>query len=138
MPKKERRLADWLALSQLLANVDSCLEEQLKSEAGLALNEFYVLYFLSVERAKKMRLQQLQEKMPLSQSALSRLIGRMEDKRCGVIKRHICTDDKRGVYISVTDKGLEKVAAAEQVVDKVLREVFEQHPLLAGFYKSKG
>ncbi|MGL4698069.1 MarR family winged helix-turn-helix transcriptional regulator [Enterococcus larvae] len=130
------RLADWLAVSQLIAVVDNELEVQLKEEASLALNEFYVLYFLSIEESKKMRLQHLQEKVGLSQSALSRLISRMEDKRCGVINRHICTDDKRGIYVSITDKGLEKVEKAEDVVDTVLKQAFKEHMLLAGFYKS--
>lgn len=130
------RLADWLSLSQLIATVDNEMEAQLKGDVNLALNEFYVLHFLSVEDSRKMRLQQLQEKVGLSQSALSRLIGRMEDKRCGVINRHICTDDKRGIYISITDKGLEKLIAAEKIVDTVLEQAIEQYPQLASFYKS--
>lgn len=134
--QQNTRLTDWLSLSQLIATVDSEMEAQLKGEVNLALNEFYVLHFLSVEESRKMRLQHLQEKVGLSQSALSRLIGRMEDKRCGVINRHICTDDKRGIYISITDKGLEKLITAEKIVDSVLEQASEQYPQLENFYKS--
>lgn len=137
MEQQNTRLADWLTLSQLIASIDNEMEAQLKEDVNLALNEFYVLHFLAIEGSRKMRLQHLQEKVGLSQSALSRLIGRMEDKRCGVINRHICTDDKRGIYISITDKGLEKLVKAEKIVDQVLKQAIQKHPLLAGFYKSK-
>ncbi|MBL1226628.1 MarR family winged helix-turn-helix transcriptional regulator [Enterococcus sp. BWR-S5] len=130
-------LANWLDLSQMIAVVDSEMERQLKENVNLALNEFYVLHFLSIEESKKMRLQHLEERVGLSQSALSRLISRMEDKRCGVINRHVCTDDKRGIYISITDKGLKKLVEAEKVADGVLKQAVQQYPLLTDFYRTK-
>jgi len=39
----------------------------------------------------------------LSQSALSRAVARLE--RDGLVKRSMCSDDRRGVFVCLTAKG---------------------------------
>ena len=39
----------------------------------------------------------------LSQSALSRAVDRLE--RDGLVKRSMCADDRRGVFVCLTDQG---------------------------------
>jgi DNA-binding MarR family transcriptional regulator len=39
----------------------------------------------------------------LSQSALSRLIGRLE--KDGLVERSVCAEDRRGVWVTLTPKG---------------------------------
>ncbi|MGC6768169.1 MarR family winged helix-turn-helix transcriptional regulator [Enterococcus sp. LJL128] len=132
MTKHENKLlADWLLFSQVLTAIDGALETSLKNRNNLTLKEFYVLHFLAAHPSKKMRLQDLQEKVGLSQSALSRLVSRMEEKEQGVINRHICSDDKRGIYISITPLGEEKAGKAEQTVNQLLAVEIKKKPLAA-------
>ena len=126
----DKRLGSWLALSQLKDTIEAELEKRLKSENDLTLNEFYVLYHLSAEETKKMRLQQLQEKVGLSQSALSRLIVRMEEKNCGVITRHNCVEDKRGIYVGITERGEQLLHKAEATVEDVLKKILPEPTIL--------
>ncbi|KAE8557639.1 MarR family winged helix-turn-helix transcriptional regulator, partial [Paenibacillus polymyxa] len=98
----------WLSLTKLQSNINDELEHALQENYSLSLNEFLVLYFLSQTEEKKLRLQHLQEMVGLSQSALSRLVVRMEAKSCGALQRHICEDDRRGIYTSMTDFGEKK------------------------------
>ncbi|APX73237.1 MarR family transcriptional regulator [Companilactobacillus allii] len=87
----------------------------------LSLNEFYVLYFLDLEDNRKLRLQDLQSDIGLSQSAMSRMITRLEAKECGVIKRSTCDDDKRGIYVSLTQKGEETLNRYQPMVVDILK-----------------
>ena len=57
---------------------------------------------------KKLRLQDLQKHVGLSQSAMSRLVTRLESKDFGAIERSICKNDKRGIYIHLTNKNYEQ------------------------------
>jgi len=113
----------WLSIDSIQNKVKKDLENILQTEYSLSLKEFYVLYHLSKTPDKKLRLQQLQEMLSLSQSALSRLVGNMEAKSCGVLEKQICTDDRRGTYTHLTEFG-------EQKLQKSLvsfREILKSH-----------
>ncbi len=92
----------------------------------LSLNEFYVLYFISNTEDKELRLQQIQEMIGLSQSATSRLIVRMEAKNCGALERHVCEDDKRGIYTRITELGENKFQRVLETVNELLQKEFQQ------------
>ncbi|GGX58329.1 hypothetical protein GCM10010515_27370 [Streptomyces fructofermentans] len=51
------------------------------------------------------RVQEIAERVHLSQSALSRLIGRLE--KDGLVERCMCPEDRRGVRVSLTALGRE-------------------------------
>ena len=99
----------WLSIDTILNKVKKDLENVLQTKYSLSLKEFYVLYHLSKAPDKRLRLQQLQEMIGLSQSALSRLVGNMEANSCGALEKHICTDDRRGTYTQLTELGEQKL-----------------------------
>ncbi|WP_334330009.1 MarR family winged helix-turn-helix transcriptional regulator [Companilactobacillus sp. HBUAS59699] len=107
----------WFEFVRKQKQIENSLIQGLASNGGtLSLNEFYVLYFLDQKDSKKLRLQDLQELVGLSQSAMSRLISRLEAKDCGVIERSTCDQDKRGVYIHLASKGEITLKKYEPVV----------------------
>lgn len=73
-----------------------------------------------------MRLQQLQEMVGLSQSAISRLVVRLEAKSCGVLQRQICEDDRRGIYTRLTRLGEEKLQISLNTVHEILHSAFSK------------
>lgn len=96
--------------------------EQAITEVGdpsLDLNKFLMLYFLSKSDQHRLMQNELQDKLHLSPSAISRMIARMEAKNCGVIEKTACQTDKRATYIQLTTEG-------EELLAKVLVKV-EQH-----------
>ena len=99
----------WLSIDSIQNKLKKELEDVLQAEYSLSLKEFYVLYYLSKEPDKKLRLQQLQEVIGLSQSALSRLVGNMEANSCGALEKQVCTDDRRGTYTHLTNLGEQKL-----------------------------
>lgn len=120
-------MASWLSLTQLQQNIANQLESALQEAHQLSLREYYVLLFLSQSPEKKLRLQHLQEKVGLSQSALSRLVTRLEAKNCGVLKRHICQDDRRGIYTSLSDYGEEKLEKASATFQTIILQEFNNN-----------
>ncbi|MET8244321.1 MarR family transcriptional regulator [Streptomyces sp. NPDC005202] len=73
---------------------------------GLGASDFEVLDILasaSPEGGDQCRVQNLVGRVHLSQSALSRLIGRLE--KDGLVERSVCAEDRRGVWVSLTRKG---------------------------------
>ena len=58
---------------------------------------------LAESEDSKRRMQELADEIHLSQSALSRLAGRLE--RAGLLNRAICDHDRRGIWACITDTG---------------------------------
>lgn len=80
---------------------------------GLGASDFEVLDLLAGAvpgEAGHCRVQSLAGRVHLSQSALSRLIARLE--RDGLVERAVCLEDRRGVWVTLTAKGRELHARA--------------------------
>ncbi|MEY2247274.1 MarR family winged helix-turn-helix transcriptional regulator [Streptomyces sp. BF23-18] len=81
---------------------------------GLGASDFEVLDILVsetvTEPGEHCRVQNIADRVHLSQSALSRLIGRLE--KDGLVERTICQEDRRGVWVALTPKGRELHAEA--------------------------
>ncbi len=73
---------------------------------GLGASDFEVLDILATEgpeEGSQCRVQNLVGHVHLSQSALSRLIARLE--KDGLVVRSMCAEDRRGVYVALTRRG---------------------------------
>jgi len=126
LQQKSELLNVWLSLSNIHTHLNEKLELALLQEYDLSLKEFYVLHFISNAEEKKLRLLQLQELVGLSQSAVSRLVVRMEAKDCGALERHTCEDDRRGIYTRITKLGENKYNKALQTYNQVLQTELEK------------
>ncbi|MEU5522915.1 MarR family transcriptional regulator [Streptomyces sp. NPDC047860] len=98
----EERWRDILAVhARTLGEIDRALNPY-----GLGASDFEVLDLLATAPhggGEPCRVQNLVGRVHLSQSALSRLIARLE--RDGLLERTLCLEDRRGVYVALTDKG---------------------------------
>ncbi|WP_369244222.1 MarR family winged helix-turn-helix transcriptional regulator [Streptomyces sp. R41] len=74
---------------------------------GLGASDFEVLDILAsataTEPGEQCRVHNIAGRVHLSQSALSRLIGRLE--KDGLVERNVCQEDRRGVWVALTEKG---------------------------------
>ncbi len=122
-------LDNWLSFTNIQMSINNKLETALQENYSLSLKEFYVLYFLSQTNDKELRLLQLQEMVGLSQSAISRLVGRMEAKSCGALQRHVCEDDRRGIYTRMTELGEEKLNMALLTFNEIFQTAFMEDGL---------
>ncbi|MFI9345326.1 MarR family winged helix-turn-helix transcriptional regulator [Streptomyces sp. NPDC052773] len=96
----------WRGILALHARTQGELDRALHGH-GLCASDFEVLDVLAQGEMPKgpcsYRVQEISEHIHLSQSALSRLIARLE--KDGLVSRGMCQEDRRGVRVALTDKG---------------------------------
>jgi DNA-binding MarR family transcriptional regulator len=115
-----RLLSTWHSVLESHARVSSALEHAL-SEHGLGPSEYEILERLVTSECEHLRMQELAEKLHLSQSALSRAVARLEDD--GLVERKMCAEDRRGIYVGLTKAGRARHKAARPTHRRVLTEL---------------
>jgi DNA-binding MarR family transcriptional regulator len=118
--ERDQLLDRWGELEAQHARVREALEHALQRQHRLSLSEYEVLRRLSDSPEGHRRIQELAEEIHLSQSALSRLVQRLEDD--GYVCRNVCDHDRRGVFACVTDAGRKAQADAHPTHVSVLAE----------------
>ena len=116
----ETVVGTWRAIAASHAAANAALERELARQ-GLGVSEFEVLDRLSESPEHKFRAQELADGVHLSQSALSRLIDRLEKN--GLVERCLCGEDRRGIYVLLTEAGLRRHAEAAPVHREVLARI---------------
>jgi DNA-binding MarR family transcriptional regulator len=111
----------WRAIAASHAAACAALEHELGQRHGLGVSEFEVLDRLAESCEHKFRAQELADAVHLSQSALSRLIDRLESR--GLVERCMCGEDRRGIYVILTDAGRQRHAEAAPTHRDVLTQV---------------
>ncbi|MFG1941867.1 MarR family winged helix-turn-helix transcriptional regulator [Nonomuraea sp. NPDC048826] len=126
----ERFVVDtWHYVLSAHARAMCALERELGAKHGLGPSEFEVLDRI-VHHDRKLRIQELCDEVHLSQSALSRVVARLE--KAALVTRDVCDSDRRGVFVRITDEGRARHAAALPTQRAVLSEIFTEDaaPLL--------
>jgi DNA-binding MarR family transcriptional regulator len=96
------------------------LDRELLNEHHISASDFEVLQQLHAAPNHTMRMHELGDNVHLTQSALSRLIARLE--RDGLVERCMCPEDRRSVMTSITREGIERYRAARPTQRAILRE----------------
>ena len=113
---------EWRALLDRHAAVSTALEKALQDRHRIGLSEFETLDRLVDANCGNYRMHDLSGDIHLSQSALSRAVARLE--REGLVKRSMCDDDRRGVFVCLTAKGQQLYDQALPTHRAVLRETW--------------
>ena len=111
---------EWQELQARHARVTNALERALQDGHRLGVTEYQVLELLATAPKDHCRMHDLSGSVHLSQSALSRLVGRLEDD--GLVTRTMCSDDRRGIYAALTPAGRARYEEARPTQRAVLAE----------------
>ncbi|WP_407991193.1 MarR family winged helix-turn-helix transcriptional regulator [Kitasatospora sp. CMC57] len=115
-------VAGWRELLARHAATACAMDRELGELNGLGMSEFEVLERLFEDEQAlehgKLRVQDLAHQVHLSQSALSRLIGRLE--KAGLVERAMCAADRRGIFVTLTESGRQRYLEARPVHREVL------------------
>ena len=114
--------AEWHTLMARYHHTACALERELKAQHDLSVSEFEILQQLvnTGDACGSVRMTALAEQVHLSQSALSRLISRLE--KDGLVERSMCTDDRRAIFMNITDTGRSRYVDARPTQRAVLRD----------------
>jgi DNA-binding MarR family transcriptional regulator len=93
----------WEDLSRAHCSMLAALEKDMEPKTGVPLAWYQVLAELNRARDGMLRFQDLARVAGISESGASRRLNQMI--KSGLIDRHICATDRRGVYAHMTSKG---------------------------------
>ncbi|HYS38505.1 MAG TPA: MarR family transcriptional regulator [Pseudonocardiaceae bacterium] len=116
----------WRGLLQRYHATWSALDRALRDGHQLGASEFEVLDALTEASCTdellhmSLRMQDLGASVQLSQSALSRVVGRLEED--GLVTRTMCGHDRRGIHVRLTEEGRARHAKAMITHRAVLAE----------------
>lgn len=107
---RDSRLAPWRAFVRAQAHVSRRLDEDLRAEHGLSLQEYVALLILAEAPERRLRMGRLADSLTLSKSGATRLIDRLVGD--GFVARLSCSSDLRGAEAALTEAGLNRLRTA--------------------------
>jgi DNA-binding MarR family transcriptional regulator len=107
-----RGLEAWRSLLQAHATLMRQLEVDLQRETGFALADFDVLAQLALAGGE-LRMTELAAKALISRSGMTRRVARLVEE--GLVRRANADADARGVVVTLTDAGIERLAETAPV-----------------------
>ncbi len=110
----------WQELMGRYHRVSCVLDRALQGAHGITNSEFAVLEQLAAAPDCSSKMHDLHEHVHVTQSALSRLVARLEAD--GLVERVMCVEDRRSVFAKLTPAGLELYHAARPTHREVLRD----------------
>ena len=114
----------WRRFGAVVTLLPAALESQLQRDAGLTHFGYWVLAMLSEAPSRSLRMSELALAANGSQSRLSHLISRLEER--GWVRRERVGEDGRGYVAVLTDTGYDKVVAtAPGHAEEVRQLVFD-------------
>ncbi|MFK7697120.1 MarR family winged helix-turn-helix transcriptional regulator [Paenibacillus sp. HJGM_3] len=124
--KKERlsdsELTAWRMFIKSYSKIIEQIEHDLSENKRVPLGTYDVLIALFEAPDKKLRLQQLLDKVVLTKSGITRLADRLE--REGLIRREVSETDRRGFYAVLTEEGEQQLRRAWPIYARGIKQYF--------------
>jgi DNA-binding MarR family transcriptional regulator len=119
---RDERLAPWRAFVRAQAHVSRRLDEDLRAEHGLSLQEYVALLILAESPERRLRMGRLADSLTLSKSGATRLIDRLVGD--GFVARVTCSSDLRGAEAALTEAGIQRLRTAAPTHLRGIAEYF--------------
>ncbi|WP_184616162.1 MarR family winged helix-turn-helix transcriptional regulator [Sphaerisporangium krabiense] len=117
-----QQLIVWRILQRAQVEITRSLEIALLSKHDLAPAAYDVLFQLFETPGRRLRMNDLADRVLLSRSGLTRLIDRLQ--REGLVEREACASDARGLYAVLTTAGEERFSEATPTYMRAVRGRF--------------
>ncbi|MFC4012232.1 MarR family winged helix-turn-helix transcriptional regulator [Nonomuraea purpurea] len=115
-------LTVWRMLQRAQVRITRHLEAELLVAHDLPLASYEVLMQLAEAPERRLRMNDLADRVLLSRSGLTRLIDRLQ--RDGLVTRQACPDDARGLFAVLTEAGAARLTEATPVYLRGIRTQF--------------
>ena len=119
------KLRAWHLLLTVHSELIEVLEREMAEESGGLPLTWYEVLLLLYEAQGRLRMHELAESLLLSRSATSRFVDRMVE--AGLLVREASTEDRRGVFVLLSDEGREVFAGAAPRHLAGIRRHFASH-----------
>ena len=118
-------MAAWAALLRTHATLVKILEGEIQQKTGLPLSWYDVLLELNAADGRRLRMQQLAERVVLSRTRISRVVDEMVG--AGLVEKTSDASDRRSTFATITERGRTSLRAAAPVYLDGIRQHFTQH-----------
>lgn len=120
----EREQRAWWALLEVGSGLMELISRELRVAGDLVLEDYEVLHLLSQADDRRLRIGDLSDLMLASRTRLSQRVDRLVAR--GWVEREACTEDRRAVWVVLTDEGFRFLAdLAPEHLGHVRRHVFD-------------
>ena len=102
----------WGAFLRAHSSLLRTLETELDRGAGMALADFDVLVQIAFAD-RPLRMAELADRVLISRSGMTRRVERLVGE--GLVRRAACSDDRRGVHVTLTEAGIARLRDAVPV-----------------------
>ncbi|MEU6419219.1 MarR family winged helix-turn-helix transcriptional regulator [Streptomyces spiralis] len=116
----------WSTLDRLHRQIETRVERRLDRHLGLQPREFYALFALRAEApapAHQLHLSELADRIGLSRSATSRLVGRLRDR--GLVATRTPWHDRRSVEVRLTPIAHDVLRLGTPLLDRAVHDAVE-------------
>jgi DNA-binding MarR family transcriptional regulator len=103
IPQDRELVEQWRSIQSAYFRTAGAIDRELEARFNIGLNEFEILDLVADTEDAHCRMKQLGERTPMTQSALSKVVDRLQ--KAGLINRQSCEDDRRSLFLELTDAG---------------------------------
>lgn len=118
-------LAAWRGLLFTEAAVIRALEKDMLEQHELPITWFDLLGRLARSDERRLRMHELEEASMFTRSGITRLADRLEE--AGLVRRERSAEDRRGVYLAITEAGVAKMNEVWADHERSIQEHFGQY-----------
>ncbi|WP_144661443.1 MarR family winged helix-turn-helix transcriptional regulator [Paenarthrobacter nicotinovorans] len=111
---EDRELVEqWRDIQSSYFRTAGAIDRALEAKFDIGLNEFEILDLVAESEESSCRMKSLGERTPMTQSAVSKVVDRLE--KAGLVTRQTCAEDRRSLFLELTEAGreLHSTAAVE-------------------------
>ena len=111
---EDRQLVEqWRSIQGSYFRTAGAIDRALEAKFDIGLNEFEILDLVADSEESSCRMKSLGERTPMTQSAVSKVVDRLE--KAGLVSRQTCEEDRRSLFLELTEAGraLHATAAVE-------------------------
>ncbi|MEV6301599.1 MarR family transcriptional regulator [Actinoplanes sp. NPDC051861] len=121
-PLTATQLQHWRTFIESSWALHTLLEDELRADTGLSMNDYHVLVALADAPGRRIRMGELASRLVFSPSRVTYQISSMVKR--GLVRKQACPDDGRGQEAVLTDEGLEALRAAAPAHLATVRKSF--------------
>jgi len=121
-PFTPEEFAAWRGLLQLRETVTRALDERLRADHKLSLDDYGILITLVGQPDYRQRMSALGEQRLLTPSGITRAVARLEER--GLLRRNQDPADGRAFFATLTAEGARQLRAAQRTHHAIVRELY--------------
>ncbi len=121
-PLNEEEQLCWRTFIESSWALHTHLEDELRADTGLSMNDYHVLVVLSEAPERRLRMGELAGRLVFSPSRITYQISSMVKR--GLVRKQACPDDGRGQEAVLTESGLAALEAAAPMHLVTVRDSF--------------